>query len=82
MHYLHTFIGLAPKLVVDLTDDSTWGLPVSELDNPEIFRSILETLPTGLYLVDRNWTISRHPPVRAREPILLPDGNPLRALCG
>jgi len=27
---------------------------MSELDNPEIFRSILETLPTGVYLVDRN----------------------------
>jgi PAS domain-containing protein len=27
---------------------------VSELDNPEIFRSIRETLPTGVYLVDRN----------------------------
>jgi len=27
---------------------------MSEFDNPEIFRSILETLPTGVYLVDRN----------------------------
>ncbi len=27
---------------------------MSEIDNPEIFRSILETLPTGVYLVDRN----------------------------
>ena len=27
---------------------------MSELDNPEIFRSILETLPTGVYLVDRD----------------------------
>src|ERR1700722_4797883 len=27
---------------------------MAELDNPEIFRSILETLPTGVYLVDRN----------------------------
>ena len=70
------------KIVADLTDDSSWSLPVPELDNPEIFQSILEALPTGLYLVDRNRTISRHPPVRAREPILLPDGNPLRALCG
>ncbi len=70
------------KIVADLTDDSTWSLPVSELDNPEIFRSILETLPTGLYLVDRNRTISRHPPVDSLESILLPDGNPLRALCG
>ena|GEM_PF-3506583 len=55
---------------------------MSELDNPEILRSILGTLPMDLYQVDRNWTISRHPPVRARESILLPDGNPLRALCG
>ena len=54
MHYFHSFIGRAPKLVVDLTDDPSWSLPVSELDNPEIFRSILETLPTGVYLVDRN----------------------------
>ena len=82
MHYLHTFIGRAPKLVVDLTDDSSRSLPVSELDNPEIFRSILETLPTGVYLVDRNRKISRHPPPCARESILLPDGNPLRVLCG
>ena len=42
------------KLVVDLTDDLSWSLPVSQLDNPEIFRSILETLPTGVYLVDRD----------------------------
>jgi PAS domain S-box-containing protein len=42
------------KLVVDLTDDSSRSLPVSELDNPEIFRSIREILPTGVYLVDRN----------------------------
>jgi diguanylate cyclase (GGDEF)-like protein/PAS domain S-box-containing protein len=27
---------------------------MSEFDNPEIFRSILESLPTGVYLVDRN----------------------------
>src|SRR5580692_8692101 len=27
---------------------------MAELDNPEIFRSILETLPTGIYLVDKN----------------------------
>ena len=27
---------------------------MSEFDNPEIFRSILENLPTGVYLVDRN----------------------------
>ena len=27
---------------------------MSELDNPEIFRSILATLPTRVYLVDRN----------------------------
>src|ERR1039457_4162607 len=27
---------------------------MSEFDSPEIFRSILETLPTGVYLVDRN----------------------------
>jgi diguanylate cyclase (GGDEF)-like protein/PAS domain S-box-containing protein len=27
---------------------------MSEFDNPEIFRSVLETLPTGVYLVDRN----------------------------
>jgi len=27
---------------------------MTEFDNPEIFRSILETLPTGVYLVDRN----------------------------
>jgi diguanylate cyclase (GGDEF)-like protein/PAS domain S-box-containing protein len=27
---------------------------VSEFDNPELFRTILETLPTGVYLVDRN----------------------------
>jgi diguanylate cyclase (GGDEF)-like protein/PAS domain S-box-containing protein len=27
---------------------------MSEFDNPEIFRSILETLPTGVYLVDRS----------------------------
>jgi diguanylate cyclase (GGDEF)-like protein/PAS domain S-box-containing protein len=27
---------------------------MSEFDNPDIFRSILETLPTGVYLVDRN----------------------------
>jgi len=27
---------------------------MSEFDNPEIFKSILETLPTGIYLVDRN----------------------------
>jgi len=27
---------------------------VSELDNPEVFPSILETLPTRVYLVDRN----------------------------
>jgi hypothetical protein len=70
------------KIVADLTDDSSWSLPVAELDNPEVFRSIPETLPMGLYQVDRKRTISRHPPVRAREPILLPDGNPLRALCG
>ena len=70
------------KIAADLTDDSSWSFPVSKLDNPEVFRCIPETLPTGLYLVDRNRTISRHPPVRAREPILLPDGNPLRALCG
>jgi hypothetical protein len=70
------------KIVADLTDDSSWSLPVPELDNPEIFQSILEVLPTGGYLVDRNRTISRHPPVGARESILLPDGNPLRALCG
>jgi diguanylate cyclase (GGDEF)-like protein/PAS domain S-box-containing protein len=37
-----------------LTDDSTWSQCVSEFDNPEIFRSILETLPTGVYLVDRH----------------------------
>jgi two-component system cell cycle response regulator len=27
---------------------------MSEFDNPEIYRSILETLPTAVYLVDRN----------------------------
>jgi diguanylate cyclase (GGDEF)-like protein/PAS domain S-box-containing protein len=27
---------------------------MSEFDNPEIYKSILETLPTGIYLVDRN----------------------------
>jgi diguanylate cyclase (GGDEF)-like protein/PAS domain S-box-containing protein len=27
---------------------------MTEFDNPAIFRSILETLPTGVYLVDRN----------------------------
>jgi diguanylate cyclase (GGDEF)-like protein/PAS domain S-box-containing protein len=27
---------------------------MSEFDNPEIFKTILETLPTGVYLVDRN----------------------------
>jgi two-component system cell cycle response regulator len=27
---------------------------MSEFDSPEIFRSVLETLPTGVYLVDRN----------------------------
>jgi two-component system cell cycle response regulator len=27
---------------------------MSDFDNPEIFKSILETLPTGIYLVDRN----------------------------
>jgi diguanylate cyclase (GGDEF)-like protein/PAS domain S-box-containing protein len=27
---------------------------MSEFDNPEMFRSILETLPTGVYLVDRH----------------------------
>lgn len=27
---------------------------MSEFDNPEIYKSILETLPTGVYLVDRN----------------------------
>ena len=41
------------KLVADLTDDSSWILSVSELDYPEIFRFILEALPTGVYLVDR-----------------------------
>lgn len=43
-----------PKLVAVLTDDSYWNHRVTEFDNPEIFRSILETLPTGVYLVDRN----------------------------
>ena len=70
------------KIAADLTDDSPWSFLASELDNPEILRSILGTLPMDLYQVDRNRTISHHPPVRAREPILLPDGNPLRALCG
>lgn len=70
------------KIVADLTDDSPWSFSVSELDNPEILRSILGTLPTDLYQVDRNRTISRHPPVGARESISLPDGNPLRARCG
>ena len=27
---------------------------MSEFDNPEIYKSILETLPTGIFLVDRN----------------------------
>jgi two-component system cell cycle response regulator len=54
VHYFPSCIGRTPKLVADLTDDSFWSLPVSEFDNPEIFRSILETLPTGVYLVDRN----------------------------
>jgi PAS domain S-box-containing protein len=27
---------------------------MSEFDSPEIFRSVLETLLTGVYLVDRN----------------------------
>lgn len=27
---------------------------MSEFDNPEIYKSILETLPTGVFLVDRN----------------------------
>src|SRR5579864_6887169 len=27
---------------------------MTEFDNPAIFRSILESLPTGIYLVDRN----------------------------
>ncbi len=70
------------KIVADLTDDSPWSFPLCELDNPEILRSILGTLPTDLYQVDRNRTISRHPPVDSLESILLPDGNPLPALCG
>jgi len=70
------------KIAADLTDDSSWSFPVPELDNPEVFRSIPEIMPTDLYQVDRNRTISRHPPVGARESILLPDGNPLPALCG
>lgn len=30
---------------------------MSEFDNPEIYRSVLETLPTGIYLVDRHGRI-------------------------
>jgi diguanylate cyclase (GGDEF)-like protein/PAS domain S-box-containing protein len=37
-----------------LTDDSFWSHRVSELDDPEIFQSVLETLQTGIYLVDRS----------------------------
>jgi two-component system cell cycle response regulator len=44
----------AIKPIRVLTDDSKWSHPMSEFDNPEIYKSILETLPTGIYLVDRN----------------------------
>src|ERR1700739_4870872 len=42
------------KLVTISTDDSIWSHRMSEFDNPEIYRSILDTLPTAVYLVDRN----------------------------
>ena len=30
---------------------------MSELENPEIFRAVLDNLPTAVYLVDRNGKI-------------------------
>jgi diguanylate cyclase (GGDEF)-like protein/PAS domain S-box-containing protein len=37
-----------------LTDDSFWSHRVSEFDDPSVFQSVLESLQTGVYLVDRN----------------------------
>src|ERR1700689_337905 len=42
------------KLETSLADNSTWSHCMSEFDNPDIYKSILESLPTGIYLVDRD----------------------------
>ena len=41
------------KLAPILTDDSFWSHRVPELDDSEIYQSVLECLQTGVYLVDR-----------------------------
>jgi diguanylate cyclase (GGDEF)-like protein/PAS domain S-box-containing protein len=48
----------AVKLIATSTDDPSGSRGMSEFENPEIFRSILEVLPTAVYLVDRNRKIT------------------------
>src|SRR6202042_1583475 len=46
-----------PKLVRLLTDDSLWSSPMSVFKDPEIYRIVLESMQTGLYMVDRDQRI-------------------------
>ena len=46
-------VRLFPKLTSFLTDDSFRSHWMPELDDPQIFQSVLEGLQTGIYFVDR-----------------------------
>jgi diguanylate cyclase (GGDEF)-like protein/PAS domain S-box-containing protein len=43
---------MAPKLAPFLTDDSQWSYCVPAFNDPEIYRSVLEHMRIGVYLVD------------------------------